>query len=285
MKVGIIGLGDIACKAYLPVITTRNVDLHLCTRDATKLAAIGKQYRVTNLHSDLDSLIKAGIEAAFVHTATSSHEQIIRTLLDNNIHVYVDKPVTDSYDTTKQLVDLAKSKSLLLKAGFNRRYVPAYSRLKNISDPNMIVMQKNRKSLPGNIRTFVFDDFIHVVDTILFLMNEGKPDINIDARIEGQQLYHLVVTFTIGKMTAIGIMNRDSGVVEERLEYFSPNEKRVVVDLADVKKDPWEPTLKTRGFEDIIDDFLSMRSPADYNTILNTHRICEQLAQQLATSN
>ena len=49
MKVGVIGLGDIARKAYLPVITTRDVDIHLCSRDKTKLADIGRQYRISKL--------------------------------------------------------------------------------------------------------------------------------------------------------------------------------------------------------------------------------------------
>ena len=285
MNVGIIGLGDIARKAYLPVITTRDVELHLCSRDATKLAAIGKQYRVNNLHNTVDALIKAGITAAFVHTATSSHEEVIHKLLENNIHVYVDKPVTDSYETTARLVALARSKNLLLKAGFNRRYAPAYAQLKDIADRNMILMQKNRKSLPGEIRTFVFDDFIHVVDTLLFLIKDGKPEIQLDARIEGGKLYHLLVNITVGSMSAIGIMNRDSGITEERLEVFSPKEKRVVVDLTPANKDPWEPILKTRGFEDLIDDFIgSVRSKKTSfsDDILRTHEICEKIVQQLS---
>jgi virulence factor len=281
MDVGIIGLGDIAVKAYLPVITTRDINLHLCSRDPNKLNTIGRQYRITNLHSNIDSLISAGIDAAFVHTATSSHEEIVRKLLENDINVYVDKPVTDSYDTTAELVDLARQKKLLLKAGFNRRYAPAYARLKDVGGANMILMQKNRKSLPGKIRTFIFDDFIHVVDTLLFLLNNNEPKIHVEARIEGQELYHLVVNFTVGKTTAVGIMNRDAGVTEERLEIFSPNEKRVIIDLTDQNKNPWQTTLKTRGFEDMIDDFLSMRSDADYDAILRTHKICETIVHQL----
>lgn len=283
MKVGIIGLGDIARKAYLPVITTRDINLHLCSRDQNKLEAIGKQYRISNLHADIDSLINAGITSAFVHTATSSHEGIVRKLLENNIHVYVDKPVTDSYDTTASLVALARSKDLVLKAGFNRRYAPAYSQLKNMINPNMIIMQKNRKNLPAKIRTFIFDDFIHVVDTLLFLMNDNAPKIHIDSRMEGEELHHLVVSFTNKNMTAIGIMNRDSGITEERLEIFSPTEKRVVINLSDGSEDPWQPTLKTRGFENIIDDFLQSKH-CDYDSLLRTHHICEHLVHHLTST-
>lgn len=41
MKVGCIGLGDIAQKAYLPVLTTLpGVELHLQTRTPATLAAV-----------------------------------------------------------------------------------------------------------------------------------------------------------------------------------------------------------------------------------------------------
>jgi virulence factor len=286
MKVGIIGLGDIALKAYLPAITTRDVDIHLCSRDKNKLSNIGRQYRISKLYDDVNSLIGAGIEMAFVHTATSSHEPIVKKLLENNIHVYVDKPVTDSYRTTAQLVSIAKSKGLLLKAGFNRRFAPAYAQLKNIANPNMIVMQKNRKSLPGEIRTFVFDDFIHVVDTLLFLMSDVREDIVVKPKISGGKLYHLVITLRSDSgMVGVGIMNRDSGITEERVEMFSSNEKRTVVDLVDPKfpHDPWQTMLKTRGFEDIIDDFLKSRQ-ADYDSILHTHKVCENIVSHLSTS-
>lgn len=296
MKIGIIGLGDIAHKAYLPVITTRNVDLHLCSRDEKKLSATGSQYRINNLHNNLDSLIKAGINAAFVHSATSSHYDIVHKLLENNVHVYVDKPVTDSYDTTQRLASLALSKNLLLKAGFNRRHAPACVQLKNVVNPNMIVMQKNRTSLPGDIRTFVFDDFIHVVDTLLFLSGGVAGDIDIKSRKSADKLSHLVISFTDAKgLTAIGIMNRDNGITEERLEVFSPTEKRLVVNLAETTifkdkseiklvSDPWQPMLRQRGFESIVDDFIeSVRSEnaAVSTDLLATHKVCETIVERL----
>lgn len=284
MKVGIIGLGDIARKAYLPVITTRNVDLHLCSRDQQKLDSIGRQYRINKLYNDVDSLMAAGIQSAFVHTSTISHEAIVRKLIENNVRVYVDKPLTDSFHTTEQLVALARRRNVFLKVGFNRRYAPAYTQLKNISNPNMIAMQKNRKSLPGDIRTFVFDDFIHVVDTLLFLMGTKPTDIVVKPRIESGKLYHLVLTMKADNgPIAIGIMNRDAGTTEERLEVFSPSEKRVVVDLAAPAKDPWETMLKTKGFEDIVDDFLK-GGVTDDQSILLTHEICENIVRHLSNA-
>ncbi|END2486654.1 TPA: hypothetical protein ACGUPI_005154 [Vibrio vulnificus] len=57
MKIAMIGLGDIAQKAYLPVITQMaDIELVLCTRDGALLEQLAKQYRIgvkrldTNAH-------------------------------------------------------------------------------------------------------------------------------------------------------------------------------------------------------------------------------------------
>ena len=298
LKIGIIGLGEIATKAYLPVIGRKNLEVHLCTRNEKNLSRLGDQYRFENRHHNLDSLIHAGIKAAFVHTSTASHYSIIEHLLENNIHVYVDKPVTDSFESTQSLVELANKKSLTLMAGFNRRYAPAYAKLKELKNPNMIVMQKNRKSLPGEVRTFVFDDFIHVLDTLLFLFPHPVEHLTVIGKKTDTQLHHVVVQFnSTDGITAIGIMNRDSGTVEEKLEVYTPDEKWVVNDVSEtiILRDKnatrpgvndWESTLHKRGFEQIVEVFLQMvkngTSPSPlHQDLLQTHKLCERVVEAL----
>lgn len=113
MKIGLIGLGDIAEKAYLPVLSRKeNIHLHLYTRKQNVLLRIGKQYRINSLHDSLNSLIESGVKGAFVHVSTEAHFKIVKQLLENDIHVYVDKPVTSSLKSTKILLDLAKKRNL-----------------------------------------------------------------------------------------------------------------------------------------------------------------------------
>lgn len=298
LKIGIIGLGDIATKAYLPVIGKKNLEFHLFTRDENRLKRVGEQYRFQNRHQNLRSLMDSGIKAAFVHSSTGSHFPIVEELLKNNIHVYVDKPVTYHLETTEKLVDLAQARGLILMAGFNRRYAPAYVNLKNLNEVNMIIMQKNRKSLPGDVRTFVFDDFIHVVDTLLFLFPYPAVSISVNGRKKDGLLHHVVIQLHAGNgATAIGIMNRDSGTVEEKVEIFTPAEKWVVKNVSEttvLKADhslcpaanDWESTLHKRGFEQITDHFLGAVAEGStlaplHQDLLRTHEVCEQVVREL----
>lgn len=298
LKLGIIGLGDIAKKAYLPVVSKlADMEIHLFTRNTEVLMEISNQYRFSNTHSSLSSIIESGIEGAFVHSSTESHENIIRELLQNGIHVYVDKPITYHLETTMELVELAEKKGLILMTGFNRRFAPFYQSMAEVIDPNMIIMQKNRHALPGTIRSFVYDDFIHVIDTVRYLFKGEIDDVIVQGRVSNEMLFHVVVTFTSKDMTALAIMNRDSGAVEEKLEVMGPNEKRVVYDLdqltiyRDQKEiassfNSWDSTLYKRGFEQIVAEFINAIRSNHYPSItardsLRTHEICEQVVEQL----
>lgn len=296
LKIGIIGLGDIARKAYLPIISKSKIALHLYTRNESTLTEVSELYRFSNRHRSLDELIGSGIKGAFVHAPTTSHYSIVEQLLLNNIHVYVDKPITYDFFSTEKLVALAEKKKLILMAGFNRRYAPAYQRLKELQDPNMIIMQKNRKSLPGDVRTFIFDDFIHVVDTLLFLFPYTVEKLIVTGKKHEGLLHHVVLQLVSATgATAIGIMNRDSGTVEEKLEVFTSSEKRVVYNVSDTiihqernetkqGTSDWDRLLYKRGFEQIVEDFLlSVESgtlPENSQTLLS-HKVCEEVVQQL----
>ena len=302
LKIGIIGLGDIAQKAYLPVLSSKDLEIHLFTRNHERLVQIGRQYRMNNIHSNLESLLESGIRGAFVHTSTESHESIIEQLLMHNIHVYVDKPITYNFASSKRLIELAESRGLNLMVGFNRRYAPAYRELKEVNNPNMIILQKNRHSLPGDIRTFIFDDFIHVIDTMRYLFTLPLKEVLVRGMKRDGLLIHVVLQLiSENGSTAIGIMNRDSGTLEEKVELFSSEEKKTVVNMTKLSTmrqkteissgfSDWESTLSKRGFENIIQDFLDVlengtKPQFSMQDALLTHEMCENVVTQLIIEN
>ena len=67
----------------------------------------------------------------------------------------------------------------------------------------------------GFNRRFIVEDFIHVVDTLRFLMDEEIIDIKVSCKKQGDNLHNVVVNFIGENTTAIGIMNRTAGVTEE----------------------------------------------------------------------
>ena len=107
-RIAVIGLGDIAEKAYLPVLAMRtDVALVLVTRNATALQRTGDRHRLRERYGAVEDAIAAGLDAAFVHTATEAHVPIVRMLLNAGISVFVDKPLSYRYADAAQLAAVA----------------------------------------------------------------------------------------------------------------------------------------------------------------------------------
>ena len=297
MKVGIIGIGDICKKAYLPLITLMDdLEIVLCTRNTTTLQETKSKYKINKAVSSVDDLINEGIECAFIHSSTDSHYDLCKKLLSSGIHVYVDKPISYNLEEALELKDLAIKNNLILKVGFNRRFAPMISSLKNLGEANIVLIQKNRVNLPGQPRIFVYDDFIHVVDTLRFLMNGDYDNFTVDARIEDNLLQSITLKLSNSKTTAIGIMNRINGITEEIVEYMAPGKKAIVRNLThttllennstSIKEfGDWENTLHKRGFNSIISSFIDDVKTKNLNydmleDSIITHKLCEKILKE-----
>ncbi|MCK1798962.1 Gfo/Idh/MocA family oxidoreductase [Streptomyces sp. XM4193] len=292
MRIGVIGLGDIARKAYLPVLTAQpGLQPRLFTRTPAVLQEVGETYRIPreHRHADLDSLLESGLDAAFVHASTEAHPELVTGLLEAGVPTFVDKPLAYSLAESERLVRLAQSRSLPLTVGFNRRHAPGYAQcLDHARD--LIVLQKHRVSLPEDPRTMVFDDFIHVVDTLLFLAPGAHDRVDVHARQVDGLLHHVVLQLSGEGFTALGIMNRLSGSAEEVLEVSGQDTKREVRNLAEIvdhkgqpsvrRRGDWEPVARQRGIEQCVLAFLDevrRGGPGNAAEALETHRLCEQI--------
>lgn len=302
MKIGIVGLGDIAKKGYLPVLTEKEgIELVLCTRNNDTLNRLAKKYRITETVNTVDELIEKGVDAAFVSTATDAHFEAAEKLLRNHINTYIDKPISMNFEETEKIVKLAKESGKIAMVGFNRRFIPVVKELKEHGKATVIIMQKNRFHAPDYARRFVVEDFIHVVDTLRFLMDTEVKDVKVEYLRNGENLDNLIIQLIGEGCTAIGIMNRNGGVTEEIIDYMTTNDKYVVNNLVETthfhnkeinvsKFGDWEPTLFKRGFYQIVDHFIDCvqnnKTPEpSIEDSLITHEICERIVKYIDLDN
>ncbi|WP_306323240.1 MULTISPECIES: Gfo/Idh/MocA family protein [unclassified Streptomyces] len=296
MKVGVIGLGDIAKKAYLPVLGAQPaLELHLQTRTPATLTEVADQLRVPEpqRHADLDALLAQGLDAAFVHAPTAVHPEIVARLLEAGVATYVDKPLAYELADSERLVRLAEERGVSLAVGFNRRYAPGYAQC--VEHPReLILMQKNRVGLPEEPRAMVLDDFIHVVDTLRFLVPGPVDDVSVRSRVVDGLLEHVVLQLAGDGFTAIGVMNRLSGSTEEVLEVSGQDSKRQVLNLSDVvdhkgqpsvrRRGDWVPVARQRGIEQAVLAFLDgvrAGKVLSARDALVTHELCEQVVREV----
>lgn len=296
MRVALVGLGDIARKAYLPTLATRpDVVPVLVTRNPAALAELGDAYRVPERFSALGPAIASGLDAAFVCAATEAHPALVAELLRAGVPTHVDKPLAYGAQTAAELVELAERRQVSLQVGFNRRCAPAYQEVAGWADRDVVLLQKHRAHQPGPARQVVFDDFIHVVDTLRWLVPDPAGDPVVSFRTEAGQLARLAVQWTAGSRLALGLMDRASGLTEEILEVSAPGRRCRVHELAAVvdltggetlrRRDEWRPVAEQRGFAQLADRFLAAVDRGELLSAydaLRTHEVCEAILSRCA---
>ncbi|MYV97080.1 Gfo/Idh/MocA family oxidoreductase [Streptomyces sp. SID3343] len=297
MKVGVIGLGDIAEKAYLPVLSTLpDLELRLHTRTPATLRRVAEAYRVPaeHCHADLDGLLAESLDAAFVHAATSAHPEIVTRLIEAGVPTYVDKPLAYSLDESARLIELARARGVGLMVGFNRRHVPAYAESRELPR-DLIVIRRNRVDTARELRTVTFDDLIHVVDTLRFLAPGEIERVDVRARVVDGFAQHFVLHLSGSGFSAIGMLNLRSGSNQEILEVSGRDGTREVYNLADVvdhhqglpttrRRGDWTPIARQRGIEQVVLTFLdAVRTGVfpDLDDTLRTHEMCELVVAEV----
>ncbi len=129
MLIGVIGLGNIASKAYLPVLGCKEgVDLALCSRSEETVHRVQSQYRIPKATTHLEDLVRMGITAAFVLSPNDTHALIGRALLEKGVDVFFEKPATLNSRETQELAELADRGGRVMMVGLTGATLPSTSK-------------------------------------------------------------------------------------------------------------------------------------------------------------
>ncbi|WP_421158204.1 Gfo/Idh/MocA family protein [Aeromonas dhakensis] len=296
MRIALVGLGDIAQKAYLPLLASdERVTPLLCTRNPAVLAKLARQYRIAERFTEVADLLASRPDAVMIHAATAVHLELATQCLRACIPTFVDKPLCDTFAGVESLANIAIAKNCPLFVGFNRRYLPAMSEARGqpLTELNW---QKHRHALAGAPRTFLFDDFIHVLDSLCYY--GGTPDRDLHAVLrrctrQPALLAGVSVAWQSGQVAVSGSMNRSAGITEERIDAYGDNlslhienctrgtmaRDKSVLTLA---PDDWQPVLTQRGFVAMLAHWYQQieagrADGALIESYLHGHRLAEQL--------
>ena len=292
LRVGVVGLGDIARKAYLPVLSRLpGVELTLMARSADTLATVARAYGGHRGTTRFEDLLDGSVDAALVHASTEAHAELVAALLTAGVPVLVDKPLAPDLASSTRLVELAEQRGVSLVVGFNRRFAAAHVELAR-HEASMVLVQKHRTGLPEEPRRFVLDDFVHVVDTLRFLLPPGPEEVSVWCTAQDGLLATVTLALRVGSATGLGVMHRVGGVTEEVVQVLGDGVSQRVIDLAEVwrgdgagglrlqRRDSWTDVPTVRGFTAMVEAFLTAVRAGEVlsaRDALRTHEICEQV--------
>lgn len=299
LRIGIAGLGGIAQKAYLPILSrAENWALTgAFSPNQQKARVICDSYRIP-CFSSLSELTHH-CDAVFVHSSTASHFQVVSELLKLGVHVYVDKPLAETLEQSEQLIELAHQQRKMLMVGFNRRFAPLYQQLKqNMAQASSLRMDKHRTNSvgPNDVRFTMLDDYLHVVDTALWLVGQGAKLMS-EQLLNNQQKQMLYAEhhFRCGNTIVTTSMHRQAGSQRESIQAVTSGAIFQVDDMrrwqsesaqgiVELPTPGWLTTLEQRGFDGAIRHFVEAVSnqtqpETSGEQAIYAQRIVEQLLQ------
>jgi len=86
-----------------------------------------------NVYSDLEEMISnENLDIVTNCTSELAHYPTTKLLFESDIHVFCEKILTESYSTSRELVDLAEKRGLKFGVNYNYRFMPGVMKMKEI---------------------------------------------------------------------------------------------------------------------------------------------------------
>ncbi len=125
MRIGLVGagkIGQLRARSIKEDAATQLASVFDVSPDLARQAAAGTSARVC---TSLDELLAVPMDALVVSTPVHVHDEACLRAFAQGLHVLCEKPVANSVEGTRKIVDAAKAAKRTLAVGFNLRYYPA----------------------------------------------------------------------------------------------------------------------------------------------------------------
>ena len=183
VRIGVIGTGRMGqnhCRVFSNMRNAKFVGVCDVSSDLGK--DIARRYEVAYFR-EVDSLLE-NVDAVSICTPTPEHYALVMRCLEQNIHVMVEKPFTETLEQAQALKDSAEAKSkLVVQVGHIEMFNPTFIELRKVlEEMSVLAMNFNRLSpfQGSNVDVdVVLDLMIHDIGLVVNLFTE-EP-ISMDA--------------------------------------------------------------------------------------------------------
>jgi predicted dehydrogenase len=179
LKIGVIGtghLGKLHTKMFQQISDSDLVGIYDSNHD--NLSHVSKEFNVKPFNSIPEML--AEVDAVSIAVTTSEHFNVALQCLQNNKHIFIEKPITSLIDQGEKLVKMAANKKLIIQVGHIERFNPALLAVEEyIIQPMFIQSDRLAQFNPrGTDVAVVLDLMIHDIDIILSLVKSDVAKID-----------------------------------------------------------------------------------------------------------
>lgn len=137
VTVGVIGAGNFCRRQHLPNLYRMPVARirAICDTDTEVLEGLASRYGPDYVSTNYTELLEdKTVEVVVIAVRDDLQPRITLDALDAAKHVYVEKPLSGVPEQIKPVLDASGRATGRLAVGFNKRFSPAYQRLKRLVD-------------------------------------------------------------------------------------------------------------------------------------------------------
>jgi predicted dehydrogenase len=140
--------------------------------------AVETEYGIKR-YMDEEALMKAS-DMIDVVTPTHLHFPVCEMAIKMGKHVFVEKPMANTIEEGKAIVEMVKESGVKLQVGHVERFNPAFTALKDITlNPSFIEVHRLAQFNPrGTEVSVILDLMIHDIDIILSIVKSGVKNIS-----------------------------------------------------------------------------------------------------------
>ena len=138
---GILGCGDVTEVKSGPAFSkVKNSSLTaVMRRDTEKAKDYAHRHHVPKWYDNAEKLINdPDVNAIYIATPPSSHEEYTLEAIAAGKPVYVEKPMTVNFDSATKMMNAAKEKNIKLVVAHYRREQPYFKKIKQVLDEKFI---------------------------------------------------------------------------------------------------------------------------------------------------
>ena len=178
VSTGVIGVGGWG-KHHLRVLSELDSLAAFCDTDSSKIKSYEQKYGVKGYLSVDELLDDAVLDAIVVASPTSTHYEVTSKVINADLAVFVEKPLTYNSTEGEKLIKLSEERKRLLTVGYIERFNPAVRELKMMlkkgeaGDPLLLEFHReNRWS--GRVQDVgvIMDTSVHDIDTARWIFND-----------------------------------------------------------------------------------------------------------------
>jgi len=247
VKIGFIGAGNFAQKFLLPNAVQYGEMVGVITALGNESRNIADKYKFKMVYSEVDALLKdENINTVFIATRHDTHADYVFKSIKAGKNIFVEKPLCLTEDELIQIKKEYEQNNIHLMVGFNRRFSPIISNIRQIlgkDTPKAINYRINVGHIPPDHWTQdkdigggrIIGEVCHFVDLCMYLVNSKPISINamsLDSALNLNDTLIINIKYENGSIASISYFANGSKQLEkEYLEIYAQGMTAIIHDF------------------------------------------------------